>query len=78
MAPTQRERLAAMETARKEMESIVDKQRIDLAKKSRTKSMNAFNILPGSGVLVRRKKGTNGWGLANYTSMIITRLPTMT
>ncbi len=45
-----------MEAARKEMESVVAKQRIDFAKKSRTKSMNASNILPRSEVLARREK----------------------
>ncbi len=69
LASTQRERFAAMEKARKEMEQIVAKQRISLANKSRTKSMNMFTILPGSEVLVRREKcneSIESYKLYNY------------
>ncbi len=60
LAPTQRERFAAMEAARKEMEKIVAKQMIALNNKNRTKSIDALTILPGSEVLVRREK-SNEW-----------------
>ncbi len=60
LAPTQRERFAAMEAARKEMEKIVTKQRIALDNKNRTKTMDALIVLPGSEVLMRREK-SNDW-----------------
>lgn len=56
MQPTQRDHFAALKSARKEMETIVANQRVRLALKPRTKSMEVFNIPPGSPVLVYREK----------------------
>ncbi len=79
LAPTQRERFSDMELARREIERIVAKERIALAKKTRTKGMNVFGILPGSEVLVHREKNSmNGLGLKNCTNMMITRLRMLT
>ena len=57
---SQRERFAAMDSSRKEMEYIVTKQRLKLAKKPRTKSMSPLNIQSGSEVLIYREK-TRQW-----------------
>ncbi len=59
LAQTQRERFAAMEAERKEMEKIVAKQRIAVANKNRTKTMDALTILPGSEVLVSIEKSND-------------------
>lgn len=56
LSPNQRERFAAMETARKQMEVIVAEQRLKLAEKTRTKSMEIFKIPIGSEVHVFREK----------------------
>eukprot|EP00171_Calliarthron_tuberculosum_P007706 IDg7706t1 len=57
LPPSQRERFQAMETSRKEMETIVTRQRLALAsKKHKGKAMDAFEVCPGSEVLVYREK----------------------
>ncbi len=56
LAPNQKERFQAMQTARKLTEIIVARQRLEVASKTRTKSMEILDIPPGSEVLVYRER----------------------
>ncbi len=56
----QRDRFAAMASARKKMETIIAAQRFKLAQKSRSKPVDVFSIPPGADVLVYRDK-SNLW-----------------
>ncbi len=73
LPPNQRDRFSAMESARKEMETIAAAQRLELGQKSRSKPRDVLSIPPGADVVVYKEKSKPWEGPFTFTATIITR-----
>lgn len=68
IVPNQRERFAAMEMARKEMETITAESRVKIAQTKRTPELNVLKLKEGDPVLVFREKPEKWDGPYRYVS----------